>query len=163
MFLYPFALNIWLNTSTELNNISIHKVSREYLSANRHYSRDGNEIGCGIGGSLESLGKRTDLFSMLAKGCLAMSRDQLIELKAQMLANQLSTAQFGLLVTMMLAAQNGKNAALDLLDDWDEKTPSALSDMFPDAGEAQAAARIIDRQLGNLHHSIRKQIEKMPN
>ena len=92
-----------------------------------------------------------------------MSRDQLIELKAQMLANQLSTAQFGLLVTMMLAAQNGKNAALDLLDDWDEKTPSALSDMFPDAGEAQAAARIIDRQLGNLHHSIRKQIEKMPN
>ena len=91
-----------------------------------------------------------------------MSMDQLIELKAQMLANQLSTAQFGLLVTMMLAAQNGKNAALDLLDDWDEKTPSTLSDMFPDAGDAQAAARIIDQQLGNLHHSIRKQIEKMP-
>lgn len=92
-----------------------------------------------------------------------MSRDQLIELKAQMLANQLSTAQFGLLVTMMLAAQNGKSAALELLDDWDEKTPATLSDMFPDAGDAQAAARIVDQQMGNLHHSIRKQIEKMPD
>ena len=95
-----------------------------------------------------------------------MSQDQLIELKAQMLANQLSTAQFGLLVTMMLAAQNGKSAALDLLDDWDEKTPATpatLSELFSDAREAQAAARIIDQQLGNLHHSIRKQIEKMPD
>lgn len=92
-----------------------------------------------------------------------MSKDQLIELKAQMLANQLSTAQFGLLITMMLAAQNGKTAALELLDDWDEKTPATLSDMFPNEGDAQAAARIIDRQMGNLHHSIRKQIEKMPD
>ena len=91
-----------------------------------------------------------------------MDPHKFIELKAQMLANQLSTAQFGLLVTMMLAAQNGKAAALELLDDWDEKTPATLSDMFSDAGDAQAAARIIDKQLGNLHHSIRKQIEKMP-
>lgn len=89
-------------------------------------------------------------------------QEQLLELKAQMLANGLATAQFGLLVTMMLAAQNGKSAALDLLDDWDEKTPATLSEMFPDAAEAQTAARIIDQQLGNLHHSIRKQIEKMP-
>lgn len=92
-----------------------------------------------------------------------MTPDDYLELKAQMLANQLSTAQFGLLITMMLAAQNGKDAALGLLDEWDNTTPQTLSEMFPDAGDAQAAARIIDQQLGNLHHSIRKQIEKMPD